>query len=175
MIGRPPMAAQELQDAHGARAAADAARGEDLDRQGAILMERKAAIDAKRPNKAIAVCGEEVFVGDTDDEVVSRARAAHPGRPYFLRPCPLGSGPPEGAGGAEDEVDAAFEEDLARQEGIFMGRIDELLARYPDKFITVCGGDVFVGNDANEAVSKAMAAHPGRPYFMRMYDPFHPS
>jgi len=81
------MAAQEPQGAHGARAAAGAARGEDLDRQGAILMERKAAIDAKRPNKAIAVCGEGVFVGDTDDEVVSRARAAHPGRPYFMRMC----------------------------------------------------------------------------------------
>ena len=165
------MAAQELQDARDTGATADATREADLDRQGEILMERKVEIDARHPNKAIAVCGEEVFVGDSDDEVVSRARAAHPGRPYFLRQCPQESGRPEDAGAAEDEVDAAFEEDLARQERIFMDRIDELLARYPDKFIAVCGGEVFVGKDDGEAASKARAAHPGRPFFMRLYDP----
>jgi len=66
---------------------------------------------------------------------------------------------------------AAFEEDLARQEAIFEERAGELLARHPDKFIAVCGGDVFVGEDDGDAISKAQAAHPGRPFFLRRHDP----
>lgn len=53
-----------------------------------------------------------------------------------------------------------------------MDRADELLARYPEMFIAVCGGDVFVGRDDGEAIAKARAAHPGRPFFLRTYDPF---
>lgn len=68
----------------------------------------------------------------------------------------------------------ALEEDRDRQEEIFREREAELLARHPGKFIAVCGGDVFVGKEASEAISGARAAHPGRLHFMRMHDPFHP-
>jgi len=70
----------------------------------------------------------------------------------------------------------SFEADLARQEAIFEERAGELLAEHPDKFIAVCGGEVFVGDTDAEAVSRARAAHPGRPFFLRLYDPcFGPS
>jgi len=35
----------------------------------------------------------------------------------------------------------------------------------------VCGGDVFVGEDDGDAISRAQAAHPGRPFFLRRHDP----
>jgi len=165
------MAAQGLHGARGAHTPADTAREEDLERQWGILEEREAELVAKHPDKSIAVCGGEVFVGDTAGEAVSMARAAHPGRPFFLRPCRQASAQLGDPGGAGDAPSADFEEDLARQERIFMDRADELLARHPDKFIAVCGGEVFVGDTDGEAVSMARAAHPGRPFFLRIHDP----
>jgi len=145
-----------------------------LDRQEAIYRGREAELLAAHPDESIVVCGEEVFVGGSDGEAVSRAQAAHPGRPFFLRACrrvpDMSDAPdtPDRAAGAGDD---AFEEDLARQKSIFLDRADELLARHPDMFIAVCGGDVFVGKDDDEAIAKAHASHPGRPFFLRMYDP----
>ena len=73
--------------------------------------------------------------------------------------------------GAGTAPAGTFEEDLARQEAIFGERAGELLARHPDKFMAVCGGDVFVGEDDGDAISRAQAAHPGRPFFLRRHDP----
>lgn len=73
--------------------------------------------------------------------------------------------------GHRAETGAAFEEDLARQEEIFEERAAELLAEHPDRFIAVCAGEVFVGDSDAEAASRARAAHPGRPFFLRLHDP----
>lgn len=169
-IPPPPMAAQELRGRPGG--------GEPdrryMDRQAALYREREAELTARHPDEHIVVCGDEVFVGRTFGEAESRAHAAHPGMPLFssmLHP-PAGRGEdPAGSAGGQDTADAAFEEDAARQKRIFMDRADELLARYPEMFIAVCGGDVFVGRDDGEAISRAHAAHPGRPFFLRIHDP----
>jgi len=162
--------AQELQGAKDA----DAGHAEYLDKQWRVFKEREGELLARHPDKSIAVCEEEVFVGDDDDDAVSKVEAAHPGMPFFLRASRVIRDVPGNHGGAGDNVlrgDAAFEEDLSRQKRIFMDRADELLARHPYEFIAVCGGDVFVGKDDDEAISKAQAAHPGRPFFLRIYDP----
>ena len=161
------------QEQHGT-GGADAAHAEYLDRQWRIFKEREGELLARHPDKSIAVCEEEVFVGDDDDEAVSMVEAAHPGMPFFLRASRAIRDAPGNHGGTGDSVlrgDAAFEEDLARQKKIFMDSADELLARHPHEFIAVCGGYVFVGKDDESAISKAQAAHPGRPFFLRMYDP----
>ena len=163
------MAAQELQGRHGAGAEAMAAPGEDLARQENIFENRKDELLARHPGKFIAVCGDEVFVGDTDDEAVSRAEAAHPGRPFFLRM--HYPEPGEGQDAGEDEryvaaVDEAFEADIARQREFYEAHEDELLARHPGKSIGICAGEVFVGDDGAEVVNKADAAYPDRAVFI---------
>jgi len=75
-------------------------------------------------------------------------------------------------GGSAAATRAALEEDLARQEEIFEGREAELLARHPGKFIAVCAGEVFVGDDDAEAISKAEAAHPDRPILLNANEEF---
>lgn len=59
-------------------------------------------------------------------------------------------------------VDAAAEEDLARQEAIFEERREELLARYPGKNIGICGGEVFVGNSIDEVTDKVEEVYSDR-------------
>ncbi|MDD9825223.1 MAG: hypothetical protein OXU86_00345 [Thaumarchaeota archaeon] len=163
------MAAQELQGRDGAGAEAMAAPGEDLARQENIFESRKDELLARHPGKFIAVCGDEVFVGDTDDEAVSRAEAAHPGRPFFLRMHYPEPGEGQDAG-EEDSyvaaVDEAFEADIARQREFYEAHEDELLARHPGKSIGICAGEVFVGDDGAEVVNKADAAYPDRAVFI---------
>ncbi len=164
------MAAQELQG----MPAGETLDPGYMDRQEEIYRNRRDELTTRHPDEFIVVCGDGVFVGRSFDEAASRAHAAHPGKPLFssmLHP-PAGRGEdPVDDGNDHNGADASFEEDLAQQKAIFMDRIDELLSRYPDRFIAVCGGDVFVGRDDGEAISKAQAAHPGRPFFLRIYDP----
>lgn len=143
---------------------------EDLARQEEIFESRKGELLSRYPDKFILVCGDEVFAGDSDGEVVSRAQAAHPGRPFFLRmhyPEPGdGHDPGDEADDARVAVSPAFEEDISRQREIYEGREDELLARHPGKVIGVCAGDVFAGDDDAEVVSRAEAVHPDRAIFI---------
>lgn len=67
---------------------------------------------------------------------------------------------------------AELEEDLARQREFFKEREADLLTRHPGKFIAVCAGEVFVGDGATEAISKAEAAHPDRPILLDGNDNF---
>jgi len=159
------MAAQGPQAGRGA----GAAFGEDRDGQEAIFREREAELLARHPGKFIAVCGGEVFVGETGEEAVSRAETAHPGRPFFLRmhhPPPGGGDGPCDGGGAATRIGADVEADLLRQEKTYDEREAELLARHPGKAIGVCAGEVFVGDNGNEVLSRADAAHPDRPVFV---------
>lgn len=71
--------------AQGARLGAGAAPEEDRDRQGATFGEGEAGPPARHPGRFIVACGGEAFVGDADGEALSRADAARPGRPLFLR------------------------------------------------------------------------------------------
>ncbi len=59
-----------------------------------------------------------------------------------------------------------FEAKLCAQEEIFERRKDELLAKYPNMDIAVCGGDVFAAKGLTEAAKKAMAAHPDEPVYI---------
>lgn len=61
--------------------------------------------------------------------------------------------------------------DVDRQEAIYREREAELTARHPDEFIVVCGDEVFVGRTFDEAETRALAAHPGRPFFSSMLHP----
>lgn len=171
------MAAQELQGGREAMAGVRAALGEDLARQMETLEEREGELVARHPGKFIAVCGGDVFVGDTDGEAVSRARAAHPGRPFFLRmhyPEPgEGQGPDGPEDGAGAAVDEAFEADIARQRDFFEAHEGELLARHPRMSIAVCADEAFAGSD-DDALSKAEAAHPDRAVYLCSYDPLYP-
>ena len=67
---------------------------------------------------------------------------------------------PQDRHGAGTAPAGTFEEDLARQEAIFGELAGGLLARHPDRFMAVCGGDAFVGGDDGDAISGAQAAHP---------------
>jgi len=159
------MAAQELQAGRGAGATLE----EDRDRQEATFREREAELLARHPGKSIVVCGGEVFVGDAGEEAVSRAETAHPGRPFFLHmrdPPAGGDDDPRDGGDAVARIGADVEADLLRQEKTYDEREAELLARHPGKAIGVCAGEVFVGDDGNEVLSKADAAHPDRPVFI---------
>jgi len=163
------MAAQELQGGRRVVAGEATAQEEDRDRQAAIFREREDELLARHPDKFIVVCGGEVFVGDTEDGVVSRAEAAHPGRPFFLRMHypPVAEGEdPYADGGTAAKIDPGVEADLLRQEKAYNEQEDELLARHPGKVIGVCAGEVFVGDDGNEVLSKAEAVYPDRPVFM---------
>jgi len=179
------MAAQELREEGGSAAATRAALEEDLARQEKIFEEREAELTARHPDQFIAVCAGEVFVGDDDAEAISRAEAAHPDRPILLNAPdaafeglgghsddPADSCSPGGAHAARHGADVAIEEDLARQEDIFEEREAELTARHPGKFIAVCAGEVFVGDDDAEAISKAEAAHPDRPILLNANEEF---
>lgn len=65
----------------------DAAAEEDLRRQEAIFEEREAELLEKYPGKDIGICGGEVFVGDSMDEVADKAEEAYPDRLiYFYGP-----------------------------------------------------------------------------------------
>lgn len=158
------MTAQE-----GRGAGASAALEDDRDRQEVIFREREDELVARYPDKFILVCGGEVFVGDTDREVVSRAEAAYPGRPFFLRMHypPIAEGEdPYADEGVAPRIDADVEADVLRQEKTYDEREAELLAKYPGKAIGVCAGEVFVGDDSNEVQSKADAVYPDRPVFI---------
>jgi len=170
------MAAQELREEGGSAAATRAALEADLARQEEIFEGREAELIARHPDQFIAVCAGEVFVGDNDTEAISKAEAAHPDRPILLNAPdaafddiggssddPADSCSPGGLHAPRHGADAAFEKDLARQRELFEGREAELLARHPGKFIAVCAGEVFVGDDDAEAISRAEAAHPDRP------------
>lgn len=147
----------------------------DVGRQEAIYREREAELTARHPDEFIVVCGDEVFTGQTIDEAESRAHAAHPGRPLFssmLHP-PVGrGGKPDDGEGTRGAVDAAFEEDFARQGEIFGSREDEPLAKNPGRSIAVCAGEVFAADDDEGAISMAEAAHPDRAICLCPHDPF---
>ncbi|MDD9814296.1 MAG: hypothetical protein OXU37_08570 [Thaumarchaeota archaeon] len=65
----------------------DAAAEEDLQRQKAIFEEREEELLEKYPGKNIGICGGEVFVGDSLDEVTDRAEEVYPDRLiYFYGP-----------------------------------------------------------------------------------------
>jgi len=65
----------------------DAAAEEDLRRQRAIFEEREGELLQKYPGKSIGICGGEVFVGDSMDEVTDRAEEVYPDRLiYFYGP-----------------------------------------------------------------------------------------
>lgn len=147
---------------------AGAALEEDRDMQEAIFRKGEAGLLARHPDKFIVVCGGEVFVGETGEEAVSRAEAAHPGRPFFLHMHypPIAGGDSHDDGGAVAGINPDVEADLVRQESIYDEREAELLARHPGKAIGMCAGEVFVGDDGNEVLSRADAAHPDRPVFI---------
>lgn len=68
----------------------DAAAEEDPRRQKAIFEEREAELLEKYPGKDIGVCGGEVFVGDSMDEVADKAEEVYPDRLiYFYGPSAL--------------------------------------------------------------------------------------
>jgi len=64
----------------------------------------------------------------------------------------------------------APEANLALQRKFFEGREAELIARHPGKFIAVCAGEVFVGDNDTKDISKAEAAHPDRPILLNAPD-----
>ena len=164
------MVAQEL---HGEPAGGTLASGY-MERQEAIYREREGELRARHPDEFIVVCGDEIFVGRSIGEAVSRAHASHPGKAYFssmLYP-PVGRGKgPDGTGEAQSVPSAAFEADLALQREAFMEREDELLAKNPGKSIAVCAGEAFVAGSDEDAISRAEAAHPDRAIYLCSYDP----
>ena len=172
------MAAQGLRDRQGAGTATGLSFEEELSMQEEIFEARREELLAAHPDMLIAVCAGEVFVGSTDVEAIAGAEAAHPDRPIFLcgsNPAfedsngasqHAGTGHPSGKPVEKPVGDAAFEEDLARQEEIFEARREELLAAHPDMLIAVCAGEVFVGSTDVEAIARAEAAHPDRPIFL---------
>jgi len=161
------MAAQELRD----KPAGGGGTSEYMDRQEAILAEREGEILAKYPDKFVVVCGDELFVGSSHDEALSRAQAAHPGKPTFTSMRYPIVEPRQDPGAA---ADPAFEADLARQTEIFEEREGELLAKNPCKSIAVCAGEVFVAGCDDDAISMAEAAHPDRAIHLCSYDPLYP-
>jgi hypothetical protein len=69
------------------------ARHERFDRNWAWL-EQHAADVYRHRGKVIAIAGQELFVGDTTDEVLARAKAAHPEDDgLFTRIIPKDRGP----------------------------------------------------------------------------------
>lgn len=79
-------AQEEAAPAHRPRGV-DAAAEEDLLRQKAIFEEREEELLEMYPGKNIGICGGEVFVGDSMDEVTDRAEEVYPDRLiYFYGP-----------------------------------------------------------------------------------------
>ncbi len=81
------------QDADPAELARAQARGEQFERNWAWLEAHAAEVYSHR-GKFICIAGQELFVGDTVEEVLTRAQAAHPeddGR--FTRYIPRERGP----------------------------------------------------------------------------------
>jgi len=65
----------------------DAAAEADLARQEAIFEERREELLAKYPGKNIGICGGDVFVGNSIDEVTDKVEEVYPDRLiYFYGP-----------------------------------------------------------------------------------------
>lgn len=54
------------------------ARRERFDRNSAWLQTHAKEVYTRHRGKCICIAGQELFVGDTPEEVLARARAAHP-------------------------------------------------------------------------------------------------
>lgn len=71
-----PIAMEEVTDPH--EIAESLARRERFDRNSAWLQTHAKEVYTRHRGKCICIAGEELFVADTAEEVLARARAAHP-------------------------------------------------------------------------------------------------
>jgi hypothetical protein len=71
-----PIVMEEVTDAHGI--AETRARRERFDRNSAWLQTHAKEVYTRHRGKCICIASEELFVADTPEEVLARARAAHP-------------------------------------------------------------------------------------------------
>lgn len=62
-------------------------------------------------------------------------------------------------------IDDSFIKEILRQKGLFEDNREQLEEKYYGKTIVVCGGDIFVGEDFDEALRKARNKHGERPYY----------
>lgn len=55
--------------------------------------------------------------------------------------------------------------DMFRQEQIFNDNFEKLQTQYKNKEIVVCGDEIFIGDSFDEALQKATAKYPNRPFY----------
>ena len=66
-------------------------------------------------------------------------------------------------------IDESYAVVFFTQEAIFENKKSELQKQYTDKIIVVCGSQIFIGDNFDEAERKAQAKYPDQPFFSHSF------